>query len=81
MNIGVSNWHNSSFDSTKMKFFPLFQFLTRLLTSNHFNLRTTQLVGRNGVMWKTCFSASQNAKNESHLKHENHVRKRLFIDS
>ena len=33
MNISISNWHNSSFDSTKMKFFTLFQFLTRLLTS------------------------------------------------
>ena len=27
MNISISNWHNSSFDSTKMKFFTLFQFL------------------------------------------------------
>ena len=33
MNISISNWHNSSFDSTKMKYFTLFQFLTRLLTS------------------------------------------------
>ena len=38
---GISNWHNSSFDSTKMKFFTLFQFLTRLLTSNHFNRMST----------------------------------------
>ena len=38
MNISISYWQNSSFDSTKMKFFSLFQFLTRLLTSNHFNL-------------------------------------------
>ena len=30
-----------SFDSTKMKFFTLFQFLTRLLTANHFNLIRT----------------------------------------
>ena len=29
------------FDSTKMKFFTLFQFLTRLLTSNHFSLIRT----------------------------------------
>ena len=41
MNISISNWHNSSFDSTKMKFFTLFQFLTRLLISNHFNLIRT----------------------------------------
>ena len=38
---GISNWHKSSFDSTKMKFLTLFQFLTRLLTSNHFNLMST----------------------------------------
>ena len=41
MNISNSNWHNSSFYSKKMKFFTLFQFLTRLLTSNHFNLIST----------------------------------------
>ena len=55
MNISSSNRHNSSFDSTKIKFFTLFQFLTRLLTSNHFILISTFLVGRNGVMWKTFF--------------------------
>jgi len=55
MNISISNWHNSIFESTKMKFFTLFQFLTRLLTSKHFNLISTYLVVRNGVMWKTCF--------------------------
>ena len=27
MNIGISNWHYSSFHPTKMKFFSLFQFL------------------------------------------------------
>ena len=37
--------------------------------------------GRNGVMWITCFSASQNAINESHLKHKNQMRNRLFINS
>ena len=41
MNISISNWHNSSFESTKMKFFTLFQFLSRLLTSNHFILIST----------------------------------------
>ena len=41
MNISISNWHNSWFDSTKMNFFTLFQFLSRLLTSNHFNLIST----------------------------------------
>jgi len=32
-------------------------------------------------MFKTCFSASQNEKNESKLKHKNQMRNRLFIDS
>ena len=41
MNISISNWHNSRFDSTKIKFFTLFQFLSRLLNSNHFNLIST----------------------------------------
>ena len=41
MNISISNCHNSSFDSTKMKFFTLFPILTRLLTSNHYNLIST----------------------------------------
>ena len=40
-NISISNWHNSIFDYTKMNFFTLFQFLSRLLTSNHFNLIST----------------------------------------
>ena len=81
MNISISNWHNSSFDSTKMKFFTLFQFHTRLLTSNHFNLISTLLIGQNGVMRKTCFSASPNAKNECQLQHKNLVRNRHFIGS
>jgi len=33
MNIGISNWHNWSFDTTNMKYFTLFQFLTWFLTS------------------------------------------------
>ena len=41
MNIGITNWYNCSFEPTNMKFFTLFQFLTRLLTSNHFNLNST----------------------------------------
>ena len=41
MNISISVWHNSSFDSTKMKFFTLFQFLSRLPTSNQFHLIST----------------------------------------
>ena len=33
MNIGISNWHNSSLDSTKITFVTIFQFLARLLIS------------------------------------------------
>jgi len=33
------------------------------------------------MMWRMCFSASQNAKNESKPKHKNQERNRLFIDS
>jgi len=62
MNIGNSNWHNWSVDTTKMIFFTLLQFLTRLLTSKYLNLFSTYLVVRNGVMWKTCFSAARNGK-------------------
>ena len=81
MNICISNWNNRSFDLTKMLFLNLFQFLTRLITSKHLELFSTYLVGRNGTMWKTCFSATLNAKKEIPLKHKNQVRKRLLIDS
>ena len=55
MNISIFNWHNSSFDSTNMKIFTLFQFLTRVLNSNHFNLISSYLVGRNEEMWNRAF--------------------------
>ena len=80
MNIGISNWHNWSFDLTKILFLILFQFLTGLLTSKHLKLFSIYLVGRNGTMWKTRFSAPQNAKKENQLKPKNQVRNRLFID-
>jgi len=41
MSIGISNCHNRSFYLTKMKFFTLFQFLARLLTSKHHNRIST----------------------------------------
>ena len=41
MNISISNWHNSIFDPHENEVFTLFQFLTRLLTSSHFNLIST----------------------------------------
>ena len=61
-------------------FSTLFQFLTRLLNSKNLKLFSTYLVGRNGTLWKTCFSARQKAKNENQLKHKNQVRNRPFID-
>jgi hypothetical protein len=51
--------------------FILFQFLTRLLNSNHLILLITYLVERNGAMWEMCFSAPQIAKKENQLKHKN----------
>ena len=51
-----------------MLFLTLFQFLARLLTSKHLKLFSKYLVGRNGTMWKRCFSAPQNAKKENHVK-------------
>ena len=50
-----------------MLFSTLFQFFTRLLTSNHLKLFSTYLVRRNGTMLKTCISAPQNAKKENKL--------------
>ena len=64
MYIGISNWRNWSFDPSNMKFFTLFQFLTRFLTSKYLKLFSTYLVGRNRAMLKTCFSARQNAKKQ-----------------
>jgi len=62
MNIGISNWHNWSFDHPKMRFFTLFQFLTRFLTSKYLKNFSTYLVGRNWAMWRTCFSAPEMRK-------------------
>ena len=66
---------------TNMKFFTLFHFLTRFRTSKYLKLFSTFLVGRNGAMWKTCFSALQNAKKENQLKPKKQVHNRHFIDS
>ena len=35
MNIDISNWHNWSYDPTKMNFVTLYKFFTQLLTSKH----------------------------------------------
>jgi len=81
MNSGISNWYNWSFDTTNMTFFTYFQFLTRFLTSKYLKPFSTYLVGRNGAIWKTSFSAPQYVKKENQLKHKNQVHNRLFIDS
>ena len=65
----------------KMKFLTLFQFLARLLTSMYLKLFSSHLVGRNGSMWITCFSAPQNAKKLNQLKHKNQVRNRLLLSN
>jgi len=70
MNIGIFNWHNWGFHLTNMRFFTLFLFLTRFLTSKYLKLFSTYLVGRKRAMWKTCFSAPHNAKKENQLKHK-----------
>jgi len=64
-----------------MKIFTLFQFLTQFLTSKYLKIFSTYLVGQNGAMRKTCFSATQNVKKENQLKHKNQVHNRLLIDS
>ena len=51
----------------KMSFLPLFQFYTRLLTSEH----PKNLVHSRGAKWsdvKMCFSDPQNEKNEHKVK-------------
>ena len=80
MNIGNSHWHIWDIDCTKTRYFTLFQFVTRLLTSKHLKHSSTYLVGQNTVKWKTCFSAPQNAKKEHQLKHKNRVRNWRFIE-
>ena len=79
--LNSQNRNETSLLMNTYNFFTLFQFITRLLLSNHFNLISSLLTGQNGVMRKTCFSASQNAKNESQLQHKNLVRYRHFIGS
>ena len=81
MNIGISNWHNWSFDPTNMKFFTLLQFIERFLTSMYLKLFSTYLVGRNRAMWKTCFSAPRKTKKENQLKQKTQVHNRPLIDS
>ena len=63
-----------------MKFFTLFEFLTRLRKSKHMKFFSTYLVEQNWTKWKTCFSPIQNGKKGSQLKHKNQVRNRIFIE-
>jgi len=68
MNIGVSNWSNWSFDLTNMKFFLYFSSLHDFWPPSTWNSLLHTSWG-NGTMWKTCFSAPQNAKKKNQLKH------------
>ena len=68
MNVGISNWHNSSFDSTKMKFFTLFQFLARLLTSNLFKLISTYSLGKMEWCEKRAFQLLKRILTSTHMK-------------
>ena len=80
MNTGISSWHIWSIDPTKMRFLLFFQFDTRLLTSKHPKLFSTLFVELNGVLWKSCFSGPQNAKNEYQLKYKNQVSNWRFLE-
>jgi len=50
------------------------------MTSKYLKLFNTYLVERNGALWKTFFSAPQNAKKEKQLEHKNEVHNGMFID-
>jgi hypothetical protein len=41
MNIGISNWHNWSYYTMRLKFMNLYHFFTRILTSKHMKHITT----------------------------------------
>ena len=81
INTGISNLHIWSIDSTKMRYLPLYQLDTQLRTSKPPKIFSTYLVERNGDMWKTWFSASQNAKNEHQMEHKNQVHNRRYLES
>jgi len=69
MNIGSSNWNNSSFDPTKMKFFTLYQFLTRLLSSNHLNIIIIYCLGEMEQCEKRAFQLlKMGGKNSLNIK-------------
>jgi len=70
MNIGISNWHVWSFDTTKITFYFI-SVLYTILTSKHLKRFFTYPVERNGAMWKKWYSAPKNAKKEQQLKHKN----------
>ena len=61
LNIGISNWHNWCFDPRVWIFYFISVPYT-ISTSKYLKIFSTYLVGRNGAMWKTCFSAPQNEK-------------------
>ena len=80
MNIRISNWHNWSFDITKMLFLTLFHFLSRLLISKHWN----SLVHSSWVEMERCeqcvFSSSKCEKKINRNIKTNCVTAFLFTD-
>jgi len=79
MVIGISNWHNRILTPRIWFFFTLYHFFTRLLTHKYLKLFSTYLVGRNGTMWITCFTAPQNANKENQMQHKNQERNRSLF--
>ena len=62
--IYVSNWHNWSFDTTKMKFLTSLQILERLLTSKYLIPSSTNHVGEMERWEKRVFQLLQMPKNK-----------------
>ena len=79
MKTGISNLHIWSMDPSKLKhllFISVRYTITVLQTPKLF---FTQIFRRNRAICKTCFSASQNVKNEFQVKHKRLVRYWYFL--
>jgi len=64
MNVGIFNWHNWSYEPTKMKFLNLYQFFTRLLNSKHLKLIRTETWGEIKGCEKRAFELLKIRKNK-----------------
>jgi hypothetical protein len=81
MNIGISNWHNWIFDPRICSFLIYFSSLHDYWPPITWNSLVHTSWGEMERVWKTCFSAPQNAKKENEQKNKNQARYRLYIDS